>query len=1115
MRNPWANASIAALALASSTAVYAQETTAIIRGTVQSGGDPVANAQITVTNVPSGTVSRATTDAAGVFTVSGLRGGGPYTVAVASTAGNSTVTDIQLSVGAPFDLPIDVASTGDIVVTASKIKKAGTQSDGPQTTLSQVDIAKVASVNRDIRDIERRSPFATDDRSNGGVGAISFAGVNPRFNRFTIDGVQIGDSFGLNPDSNPTRRGPVAFDALAQVSTSIAPFDIRQSNFQGGVIDATLASGTNEYHVNGFYSQSTSGLQGHQIGQVLIPYVAYKSETYGATASGPIIRDKLFITGTYERNTDPRPQTVSSTAQVPNLSDATVAQIQSIASSVYNYTAGPILALNQNVDEKFSVKLNANITDRQKLAISYINAFDATDSLVNQGTNAGGNNTSAVSTNNGPAISLASNDYKLTEVLHAGIVQLNSDWTDKFSTEARFVYKSSKRGQDPELGRGFAQFKICTAPVSGTAVAGTADTTTTCGAGVPAIYLGPDISRQTNALYTDTYDGSIVARYQAGNHAFKAFAEYSETRVTNAFLQYSAGAYYFDSISDFQNRIASQFDYQNALTLNPNDTSANFRYGVYTAGLQDDWTISPSLRVTAGIRADLYDNYTAVLTNQNFINRYGFPNTNSFDALYAIQPRLSFDYKGIKNLDIRGGGGIFSGGTPDIYFSNSYSNTGAIQNRIATVIRTNAPGTGATTTCSAPYTGANAGVCTAALNGVTGTVIPGVVNSFLTTNTSSLLTSPTASVAPNFRLPTFKRFTLSADYSFFGINFGADYVYSQTIESIAFTDLRSTTTGALLPDGRPRYTFATTPGSTATTDTNNDIQIRNASQGRSHVAVVRFDKEFDWGLSLSGSYTFQDVKDVSSATSSTATSLYNFQAMADPNNPQYGKSNDETRWQFKYNLGYQHSFFRDYATTFQLFGETRAGRPYSFTMADLSPGRSAVFGTTGQNNRYLIYVPTDINDPKVSYDSAASQQALDTLINGTALKNYRGQIAAKNIGRSRANTRIDLHLEQEIPTFVGRSRISIFADIENLPNLLNHDWGGFTQVNFPYFAQTASVQCLAVATPTGTTPAAGVVNTVSTQNCAQYRYSTITTPSESLSTAVSLYTIRIGARFKF
>jgi len=255
---------------------------------------------------------------------------------------------------------------------------------------------------------------------------------------------------------------------------------------------------------------------------------------------------------------------------------------------------------------------------------------------------------------------------------------------------------------------------------------------------------------------------------------------------------------------------------------------------------------------------------------------------------------------------------------------------------------------------------------------------------------------------------------------------------------------------------------------------------------------------------------------VSPATSSTPGSLYNNAAKADPNFQAYGRANDETTWRYTYQVGFDRAFFGDYRTVVQLFGETRAGRRYSFTMQDPTQGsRLPVFGTIGNNNAFLLYVPSGANDPRVSYDSAETQASLETLINNTELKNYRGQVAGRNIARNRAFTRIDLHLEQEIPAFIGRSRFTIFGDIENLPNLLNSNWGGLRQFGFPYTADVVRVSCLSAPTPTGTTPGAGVVNTSSTQNCAQYRYSTFRDANEVVQFNNSLYLIRVGARFTF
>ncbi len=1113
MRNQlFIGAAVAALMIPA--AAYAQETTTTIRGTVTANGAPVADAQLVITDVNSGTRSTTATDSSGNFAATGLRAGGPFQVEVTSASGNTKVTDIYTVVGQPYELPIDLApaagSTGDIVITATSIKGAGVKSDGPQTVLTAKDISKVASVNRDIRDIERRDPFATLDLSN--TRAVSFAGVNPRFNRFTINGVQIGDNFGLNSDANPTGRGPIPFDAIAQVSVSIAPYDIRQGNFVGGAIDTTMLSGTNTFRGTAFYSSSTDNLQGKRIGSTTFVVPNYNSKTYGARLAGPIIKDKLFFMVAAERNTDPRPFTPSSTAQVPGLTDALVSSVVNTAKSVYNYDAGTVLSVNNQKDEKIVGKIDWNIMTGQRLSISYINAFESADVL---------NNTSTSTAS--PSLGLSSDAYTRSVLLRAGIVQLNSDWSDKISTEIRGIYKSNRVNQTPMNGLGFAQFRVCTDPTSVANPSG--NTATGCGTS-PVVAFGPDISRQANQLFFDTWAGSFLGRYTTGGHEFKLLFEMSENRTYNLFQQYVTGSYYFDSLADFQNRSAASFDYANAVSLNTPDVAANFKYTQYTFGLQDDWKVNGQLTVTYGVRYDLYGMRSAPALNTFYVARYGFNNNRTYKGLGNFQPRIGFNWKPVNNLKVRGGVGIFGGGSPDIYLSNSFSNTGVLANRISTVNRAGtAAGTVAgsqiATACGAPYTGANAALCGVALNGVTGNTIPGAINTFLSTSLASLATAPTNSLSQDFKLPSVWKANLSVDYKFWGINFGADYLFSRTRQGVSFTDLRSVkntacATCGVLPDGRTRYNFLPTPGVVGqTADTNSDFLIYNVTQGRSHLADIRFSKDFDWGLSLSGSYTWTSVKDVSPATSSTASSLYSNAAMMDSNFPAYGTSSDQIRWAFKYSVGFDHAFFGDYRTVIQLFGETRAGRPYSFTMQNNVSGRSPVFGTIGNTDRYLLYVPTGTSDPLVSYDSTATQTSLETLIGNTALKDYRGKIAAKNIARSRAFTRIDLHLEQEIPTFVGKSRISLFADIENLPNLINHNWGGLRQFGFPQTAAAVQVTCLNTAVATGTAATAGQTSTIS-QPCVQYRYSSFRSPNETaVSTSNSLYLIRIGARFTF
>ncbi|WP_294355144.1 TonB-dependent receptor [uncultured Sphingomonas sp.] len=1094
---------VAAVALIAPMGAMAQETTSAIRGTVTAGGTPVAGANVTITNTTTNARVNTATGADGTFNANGLPVGGPYTVAITSPQGSRTVTDIFTVVQQPFTLPVDLAPAAaagadagageDIVVTASSIRGAGVTSDGPQTVLTQADVSKVASVNRDIRDIQRRDPFANIDLGNGGDrgGAVSFAGVNPRYNRFTINGVTVGDTFGLNQDASPTNRGPVPFDAIAQVSVSVAPYDFRQSGFQGGAIDTVLLSGTNDFHGTGFYSQNTDGLTGDKIGGNIQNTPKYKSETYGATLRGPLIADKLFFMVSAERNTDPRPfSTLIGSYRNPAAIQSAINTVTSIAAAQgYGDTVGGVLGLNPRKDEKITGRIDWNIADGQRLAVSYINAYDV---LVSQ------NNTNA--TANPATYGLSSNAYSLSELLKAGIVQLNSDWTDNFSTEARAIYKYNKRGQEPLLGRGIGQIGVCSEVTSAPAANG-ALTPTGCATGASRITFGPDNNRHVNQLFFDTWEGSLLGRYTAGAHQIQALVDVTQNRTFNNFVPNALGNYYFDTTTDFRNRQANQLIY--AAPIPGTNAAADFRYTQFAFGLQDEWQVTDTLALTAGARYTMYAMKERPVFNPSFTQRFGFTNTKNYNGLDQFEPRLSFDWKPtnfLAGVKLRGGVGVFGGGSPDIYMSNSFSNTVTISS--VTINRD--------ATCNTPGS-----ICDLALNNVNGNV-PAAVSAFAANAASNpaaatnVARTNTGALDRDFHLPRSLKATLSADYNFMGFNLGGDYYYSNTLDGVIFRDGRVTQIG-VLPDGRPRYGALT-----AFSDNNYDIITTNTSKGHSHVVVVRADKAFDWGLTLGGSVTRSWIRDVGNATSSTINSNYRNQFFADPNDPAYGISSDQIKWQIKYSVGFDHAFFGDNRTVVQLFGETRAGRPYSYTMLDNTQNRSSVFGTVLTSvgaNTNLFYVPTGIDDARVSYDTAATRDAVNSFIDGTVLSKYRGQIAPKNIGRNRAFTRIDLHLEQEIPTFIGNSKISLFADINNLPNLLNSKWGGLRQLGFPYSGSLVTVQCLAAATPTGTNAAA---QTSSAVPCAQYRYSSFTTPNtSSVNFTQSLYQIRLGARFTF
>jgi hypothetical protein len=1091
----------------------AQETTSSISGTVTSEGAPLAGATVEALNTATGSRSTATTSANGGFTLSGLRPGGPYTVTVSAPGLPDTqVTDISTFVGQTYNLPVDLTGTDAIVVTASRIQGAGSISRGPATVLDAEKIATVASVNRDIRDLMRRDPFARLDDTPSGGRAVSFAGQNARFNRFVVDGVAITDNFGLNADGLPSRRSPIPLDAIGQFSTVVASNNVRDGNFQGGLVNVILRSGTNDFQGTGFFAYSADELSGKRTkagpgvptGRVVLPNFEYKN--YGAELSGPIIKDKVFFMIAGERVRAPRPVSEGPTdnnagSAIPTLTQAQVDQISSIASSRYGYTTGGVVSSNGDKDDRIVGKLDVAISDTQRFSVT---GTYAKDELVLT------NNTSA--STGAPALGLASNAYISGNRLWTTVAQLNSEWSDSFSTEVRGFYKDYKRLQDPLMGRGFAQMRVCTAPTSDRTAPGAAGAgaSLACPGGSSIVSFGPDVSRQTNALDTQTWGGVAQARLTMNDHDLRVFTEIQHVDVYNAFLSSSSpaagttGAYYFDSIADFQAGNAQRFGYINAVpSLNPDDASGVFDYMSYTFGIQDDWRINDMLSISYGARYDMYGSDSRPALNPAFLSRYGYPNTAFLSGRGLFQPRFGFEFTPKRSLSIRGSLGIVGGGTPDVYLSNSFSNTGILSNLVD--IRQLNDGS---------IAGAPTAVGNAVLTNVNGSTIPAVVNQQLVQGVSVAATNATD---PNFKVPSQWRGTLSVDWSpefgesalASGWNFGADFLWSDVRNQVFFTDARSVPTAATTPDGRVRYTSLTTFG-----DTFNDIILTNTKKGRSYIAVARVRKDFDFGLNIGASYTYQDVKDQAPATSSTAGSNYANGAFLDANGAAYGISNDEVKHNFKYDVTFDHAFFGDYKTTLALFGETRIGRPFSYTFQDVGSGRSPIFGTTGSLSRYLMYVPTGINDPKVSYDSVDTANTLDAFFNSSGLDKYRGGIAPRNAFNSKWFTRIDLHAAQEIPVpGWSKSRIQVFADIENFTNFLNKKWGQIREYQFSYTAVAARVSCLTAATPTGT---AGPVAANTGQACAQYRYSLPTaTPSDTIYAPQSLYTIRVGARFSF
>lgn len=1077
----------------------AQEVTGTIRGEVtDDAGNPVPGATVTIVHTPSGTRSVVTSDASGGFSAVNLRIGGPFSISVAAPGyDTATATITNIVSGEPQRLSVFLVESGQTIeVTAARALQSSIAiASGAATVLTEADIAGIATVNRDIRTLAARSPYVTLDPTNG-TGAISIAGQNNRFNRITVDGIAFGDPFGLEAGGLASARGPVPLDAIGEFTVQVAPVDIQQGNFQGGAVNTVLKSGANDFGFTGFFTWSGDELAGSRTRNQTVNR-EFKSQIWGAQITGPIIKDKLFFAVTYEQLDASTPALVGPAGEafqntLSQVTRANVTRVQNISNTVYRYDPLDVAKAVEEKDKKLVAKVDWNVTDDHRVALTYI--FNEGNLLAGQ---TAPSQVGAVN----ETLSLQSNNYDQGAINHYGVAQINSDWSDIFSTQIRVSYNDYKRLQVPFNGRDFGQFQVCLrdGPTTGTPPSGTPP----CPAGTGRIQFGPDVSRQANELDVNTLGTEFLARITNNGHDVKIIVERRQQDFNNLFAQNVSGSWRFDSLTDLEQQRANFLVYSAPVRGDIDTVRALFTNTAWSFGGQDTWDVRPDLTFIYGFRYDLYESPDRPILNEAFVGRYGFANTATLNGRGILQPRLGLNWRVDDRLTLRGSAGLFAGGTPNVWISNSFSNPGPL---LATAnVTRNANGTFGITGVAGLTPAQVQAIGAATLNNVTGgTGVPAELIAALKASGPALAT--TNALDPDFDIPSQWRLSGSADYRAnlgrLGDDWriGGDVIWSRVRDALTWTDLRSVpnTVQAVLPDGRPRYQpFSPTTGN------NQDVLLTNTDQGYSWNIVARLEKVWPSGLDFGFAYTFQRAFDVNPGTSSVALSNYNNAAAEDPNNAAYGISNYQRDNAFRVNLGYQNAFFGDNLTRFDLFFNSVAGQRFSYTFQDPTPQRSAVFGTTGANNRYLLYVPdvSAINaDPRVSYANEATFNAFRDFVLNSELAEYQGQIVPKNIGQSPRFNKMDLRISQEVPFFRGGTW-QLFVDFENLLNMINKDWGSLRQVGFPYYAPLVQVACA------GTTSL--------TTACTQYRYSNFRAPVETNFVNISVWQMRVGARLTF
>lgn len=1012
------------LAIGSVNIAMANDTSSGIRGNVISpAGQVIPNAKVEIVHVPSGSRSNAVTNDSGAFSSMGLRVGGPYNITITSDQGVKTYNNIYLSLDNTLRLTAQVEPVQQIeriAVTGSAILSGS--NTGSSSYFSADDIANAPSFNRDLKDIVRNNPLAVLSSNNG---ELSVAGTNPRFNSISVDGIGQNDDFGLNASGYPTTRSPISLEAIDQVTIDVSPFNAKDSGFQGAKINAVTKSGANKTFGSVFYETQNDGLAGTpNDGRRDIP-LQFDETTYGATLGGAFVEDKLFYFVSYEYFDASSPiEYGPAGSSAPNPTEANLedfSEVVRIARDIYGVDAGDWNIAPVTDDEKLLIKLDWNMNDSHRAAFTY------------QFTK--GNQTSNQSSSDSE-LRLSSHWYNRVEELNNYAFKLYSDWTPDLSTQLSLTYIDN-----PTTQASFGDFgDVVIQAASGD------------------IAIGSDLSRHSNDLRKKTFILAADADYLVGDHSLSFGYQFKRLDIFNLFLQRTKGEYIFDSLASFEAQTASYIQYQNATSLDSNDAAASFIRDEHAIYVHDEWAFNEDITVDMGVRYEMLASSDKPKFNNQVAERVGFDNSENLDGVGIVLPRFAIKWDVDQDLTLRGGFGRFSGGQPTVWVSNSYSNPGV--------------GIGSVTVDNRNNTRPD---LFGALNGVDISEVPQDIRAVIASSSSFGNTNLTD---PNFKLPSDWRVQVAADYRFDlpiigdDIYWTTEFMYKKAENTAFWKD------GSLTGD---EDGFTSDGQRIIYNDTDNrvDLVLTNADKdGRSKVFSTVLSKNWDSGVSMTTSYTNQDITDSHTSTSSTAGSNYGFNNTINRNEAIVGRSAFETEHRFVINLGYEAEFFTGYKTNFNLFFERRSGKPITYygDGNDLDGSRLPIRDPYGLispgtfSDSMLVYIPTE-NDPNVVFvdtyrngdlnageprsvliaTAEENRAAFFEAVNALGLNQYAGGYAPRGANTTPWVTTLDLSIRQELPGFMEGHKGLVYLTVDNLLNLIDSSKGKVYGSNFGTF----------------------------------------------------------------
>ncbi|WP_434031974.1 TonB-dependent receptor [[Pseudomonas] boreopolis] len=569
----------------------AQTSTATLRGQVAAAQ---SGAEVTVTNVATGSVRRAPVNAGGSYTIVGLPPG-TYTVesgGVSRTVTLSVASTATVNLEAQAQAPAGDATTlAAVNVSAPLIRDVKTSEVGNTVSLHQIQ--QLPQATRNFLEFADTVPGMVFQIDGNGNTKLRGGASNASAGNLYIDGVgqkSYVRSGGIAGQSD-TQGNPFPQLAIGEYKVITSNYKAEYGQISGAAITAATKSGTNEFHGEVFYRYTDQDLRDKRPDEEKTGKIDTQTKEYGFALGGPIIQDRMHFFFAYEGKDNVTPKSVQADANAAPY----VGYLPPNLSSQFGAANMPF------TEDLFFGKIDFEPTDRDRFELSSLYRDET------QTANVGGIYALEQATN------------KINKDKRTNLRWQHS--ADNWYNELIIGTENSENNPTPKsIGNGIV-YKYLN-------------------------YNDPNIGEYTY-LATGSAGGLNVQRKQQkgwflqndltftsfqwhGDHTIKLGVSYKDVELTaqdaaalNPQFAYSVDA---NGVASTPYRVdfVAPFDTpgQKATVKSPSK-----QYGIY---IQDDWAVNDKLMLNIGVRYDYEDTpaYTDFVTSQAYV-----------DALYSDDPQ--------------------------------------------------------------------------------------------------------------------------------------------------------------------------------------------------------------------------------------------------------------------------------------------------------------------------------------------------------------------------------------------------------------------------------------------------------------------------------------------